>query len=158
MTMRTTLFSAKTEYACIAMLELAAQFGDAQPVRLKSIADAHEIPERFLVQILLQLKGSGLVISTRGAAGGYVLAKSPDQISIADIVGVIDREGRAERAHPDKKKPPPKIDNMPQTSAVQAVRGLWRDVETAQRRLLEKTTLSELLRRAQDNFALSYTI
>ncbi len=140
------------------MLELAAQFGDSQPVRLKSIADAHEIPERFLVQILLQLKGAGLVISTRGAAGGYVLAKSPDQISVADVVGVIDRESRAERAQPDKKKSAPKIDNMPQTSAVQAVRGLLRDVETAQRRLLEKTTLTELLRRAQDNFALSYTI
>jgi len=156
--MRTTLFSAKTEYACIAMLELAAQFGDSQPVRLKSIADAHEIPERFLVQILLQLKGSGLVISTRGAAGGYVLAKSPDQINVADIVGVIDRESRSERGSAEKKKSAPKIDNLPQTSAVQAVRGLWRDVEAAQRRLLEKTTLSELLRRAQDNFALSYTI
>src|SRR5439155_18998657 len=77
--MRTSLFSAKTEYACIAMLELAAQYGDTQPLRLKSIADAHEIPERFLVQIMLQLKVAGLVVSTRGAAGGYVLAKSPDQ-------------------------------------------------------------------------------
>lgn len=156
--MRTTLFSAKTEYACIAMLELAAQYGDPQPVRLKSIADAHEIPERFLVQILLQLKGAGLVISTRGAAGGYVLAKSPDQITIADIVGTIDRDNRADRIGTDKKKPPPKIDNMPQTSAVQAVRGLWRDVEAAQRRLLDDTTLAELVRRAQDNFALSYSI
>jgi Rrf2 family protein len=156
--MRTSLFSAKTEYACIAMLELAAQFGDSQPVRLKSIADAHEIPERFLVQIMLQLKGAGLVVSTRGASGGYVLAKPPDQISIGDIVGVIDRDGRAERIALEKKKPPPKIDNLPQTSAVQAVRGLWRDVESTQRRLLEQTSLAELLRRAQDDFALSYTI
>jgi Rrf2 family protein len=155
--MRTSIFSAKTEYACIAMLELAAQYGDSQPVRLKSIADAHEIPERFLVQILLQLKVAGLVISTRGAAGGYVLAKAPDQISIVDIVGVIDRDGRHERGG-DKKKPPPKIESMPQTSAVQAVRGLWRDVEAAQRRILSQTTLADLLRRAQDNFALSYTI
>jgi len=156
--MRTTLFSAKTEYACIAMLELAAQFGDPSPVRLKSIADAHEIPERFLVQILLQLKGAGLVISTRGAAGGYVLAKSPDQVTIADIVGVIDRDGRTDRLAVEKKKPPPKIDNMPQTSAVQAVRGMWRDVEAAQRRLLEQTTLAELVRRSQSDFALSYSI
>jgi len=151
------LVSAKTEYACIAMLELAAQYGDSQPVRLKSIADAHEIPERFLVQILLQLKVAGLVVSTRGAAGGYVLAKAPDQISILDVVGVIDRDGRHDRGA-EKKKPPPKIESMPQTSAVQAVRGLWRDVEAAQRRILSATTLADLLRRAQDNFALSYTI
>jgi len=156
--MRTSIFSAKTEYACIAMLELASQYGDTQPVRLKSIADAHEIPERFLVQILLQLKGAGLVVSTRGAAGGYVLAKAPDQVTIAEIVGVIDRDSRAERVGTDKKKPPPKIENMPQTSAVQAVRSLWRDVEAAQRRLLDKTNLADLLRKAQDNFALSYTI
>ena len=155
--MRTSIFSAKTEYACIAMLELAAQYGDSQPVRLKSIADAHEIPERFLVQILLQLKVAGLVVSTRGAAGGYVLAKAPDQISILDVVGVIDRDGRHDRGA-EKKKPPPKIESMPQTSAVQAVRGLWRDVEAAQRRILSATTLADLLRRAQDNFALSYTI
>src|ERR1043166_4572220 len=139
------------------MLELAAQDGDSQPVRLKAIAEAHEIPERFLVQILLQLKVAGLVISTRGAAGGYVLAKAPDQITIADIVSVIDRDTRAERAvGAEKKKPPPKIENMPSTSAVQAVRGLWRDVDTAQRQLLEQTTLADLVRRAQDNYALSY--
>lgn len=156
--MRTTLFSAKTEYACIAMIELAAQYGDAQPVRLRSIAEAHGIPERFLVQILLQLKGAGLVLSTRGAAGGYILAKSPDQISMYDIVSVIDRDNRVERVGLDRKKPPPKIDNMPGTGAVQAIRGLWRELEQAQRLLLEKTTLAEMVRRAQENFALSYTI
>ena len=156
--MRTTLFSAKTEYACIAMVELAAQYGDGQPVRLRSIAEAHGIPERFLVQILLQLKGAGLVLSTRGAAGGYVLAKAPDQITIFDIVSVIDRDSRLDRGGLERKKPPPKIDNMPGTGAVQAIRALWRELEQAQRQLLEKTTLAELVRRSQENFALSYTI
>src|SRR5262245_53869426 len=104
--MRTSLFSAKAEYACIAMLELAAQYGDPQPVRLKNIADAHEIPQRFLVQILLQLKGAGLVISTRGASGGYLLARAPDQISLADVVRVIDRSDTTDK--PTEKTP--KID------------------------------------------------
>ena len=48
--------SAKAEYACVAMLELAANRAESQPVRIKAIADAHGIPLRFLVQILLQLK------------------------------------------------------------------------------------------------------
>src|SRR5258708_1237978 len=96
--MRTTLFSAKAEYACIAMLELATQYGDPQPLRLKSIADAHEIPQRFLVQILLHLKGAGLVVSTRGASGGYVLARPPEQISLADVIRVIDRSDSSERS------------------------------------------------------------
>ena len=65
--------SAKTEYACIAMLELAARYDTGEPIRIRTIADEHDIPSRFLVQILLQLKGAGLVNSTRGASGGYQL-------------------------------------------------------------------------------------
>src|SRR5947209_11234762 len=71
--------SAKAEYACVAVLELAANYGDAQPVRVKTIADAHGISLRFLVQILLQLKGAGLVVSTRGASGGYHLTRPPER-------------------------------------------------------------------------------
>ena len=63
------IVSAKTEYACIAVLELAARHGQPEPVRIRQIAEAHGIPSRFLVQILLQLKSAGLVQSTRGAAG-----------------------------------------------------------------------------------------
>src|SRR5437868_15346499 len=83
--------SAKAEYACAAMLELAANQDNPQPVRVKAIADAHGIPLRFLVQILLQLKGAGLVASTRGAAGGYHVTRPPEDISLADVVTIIDR-------------------------------------------------------------------
>src|SRR5919204_453300 len=93
--MRTTLFSVKAEYACIAMLELAARHSDPQPVRLKAIADAHGLKPRFLVQILLQLKGAGLVLTTRGASGGYHLARPPEQIALAEVLNVIDRPERA---------------------------------------------------------------
>src|SRR5215469_3644248 len=82
--------SAKTEYACLAMLELAARYDSSEPVRIRAIADEHGIPSRFLVQILLQLKGAGLVASTRGASGGYQLIKPPDEISLAEVMAVID--------------------------------------------------------------------
>src|SRR3954452_13586856 len=71
--------SAKAEYACIAMLELASSYGETQPVRVKTIADQHGIPQRFLVQILLQLKGAGYVTSIRGASGGYQLVRPPEE-------------------------------------------------------------------------------
>lgn len=83
--------SAKAEYACIAMLELATRHGDPRPIRLVDIAESHGIPQRFLVQILLQLKGAGLVTSTRGASGGYQLARPPEEISLADVLSVVDR-------------------------------------------------------------------
>jgi Rrf2 family protein len=86
--------SAKTEYACVAMLQLAEDFASGEPVQLRRIAEEHGIPARFLVQILLQLKGAGLVTSTRGAAGGYRLARPPHEITLADVVEVIEGDDR----------------------------------------------------------------
>src|SRR3954447_8066540 len=125
--MRSLPFSAKAEYACIAMLELAARHGPAHPVRLKAIAGAHRIPQRFLVQILLQLKGAGLVVSARGAAGGYQLPRPPDAITLADIHNVIDRNDRPSSAR-GLGGP---------SSVVEAVRGVWKKVQAAQQQILE---------------------
>jgi Rrf2 family protein len=141
------LFSAKAEYACLAVLELAARYGDTRPVRLTDIADKHGIPQRFLVQILLQLKGAGLIASTRGAAGGYQLAKSPEQISIQDVVGVIDPRDRPTRARRDGKQA--KINSMPATSGVSTVRSVWKEIEHAQRVILEQTSFADLVQRTE---------
>ena len=145
--MRSQLFSAKAEYACRAMLELAARHGDPQPVRLKAIADAHGIPQRFLVQILLQLKGNGLVASTRGASGGYQLGRPPDQISLADIIGVIDRNERGPARTAEVTSP-----------TVEAIRSVWRRVQAEQQRILEETTLADLVQRIREHDSLVYTI
>ena len=85
--------SAKTEYACIAVMELAAHYTpneDGEPVRIKAIAERHSVPPRFLVQILLQLKGAGIVSSTRGASGGYNLKRNPEQITLAEVMSIIE--------------------------------------------------------------------
>jgi Rrf2 family protein len=142
--------SAKAEYACIAMLELAATHAESQPVRIKAIADAHDIPQRFLVQILLQLKGAGLAESTRGAAGGYQLARSPDAISLADVVNAIDRPNTARSGsarHPGGRSP-----------VVSAIHGVWQEMQDAEQRMLNELTLADLVRRAHQGNALSYQI
>jgi Rrf2 family protein len=148
--MRGSLFSAKAEYACIAMLELAARHGDPTPVRLKSIADSHSIPKRFLVQILLQLKGAGLVASTRGASGGYHLARAPDAITLADVIGVIDRSDNPAEVRGGSSAPPSPL--------TRAIHGVWSDILDAQQRLLDSTTLATLLQRAQSGYDLMYQI
>ncbi len=61
--------SAKAEYACLAILAPARRNPVDPPVRIREISENHGIPERYLVQILLQLKGAGLVASTRGVGG-----------------------------------------------------------------------------------------
>jgi Rrf2 family cysteine metabolism transcriptional repressor len=148
--MRASLFSAKAEYACVAVLELAIRYGDPQPVRLKTITDAHGIPNRFLVQILLQLKGAGFVMSTRGAAGGYLLARSPDQITLGEIIGVIDRS--------QDRASTPAADPLLPTMPVQTIRGVWKAVQSAQQAILHQTTLAELVRRSQLDHDWTYQI
>jgi Rrf2 family cysteine metabolism transcriptional repressor len=140
--------SAKAEYACIAMLELAANYGEPQPVRVKAIADAHGIPQRFLVQILLQLKGNGLVTSVRGALGGYQLARRPQDISLADIINVIDPPplGRPEVVPPAR------------SNAVQALQAVWKEVQAEEQRILEESPLAERVRRTHQTHVASYQI
>jgi Rrf2 family protein len=138
------LFSAKAEYACLAMLELAARHGDPRPVRLADIADRHGIPQRFLVQILLQLKGGGLVASTRGAAGGYQLARGPENITLADILGVIDR---ADPAANGVNRPTGRKGEM--TNLTAALRGVWDQIVKSRQEVLEGTTLASLVEAAQ---------
>jgi Rrf2 family cysteine metabolism transcriptional repressor len=138
------LFSAKAEYACLAMLELAARHGDPRPVRLADIADRHGIPQRFLVQILLQLKGGGLVASTRGAAGGYQLARAPENITLADILGVIDR---ADPAANGANRPTGRKGEVTNLTAV--LRGVWDQIVRARHEVLEGTTLASLVEAAQ---------
>jgi Rrf2 family protein len=146
MTMR---ISAKAEYACVAMLELAANFGDPQPVRIKAIADAQGIPQRFLVQILLQLKTAGLVSSVRGAAGGYQLAHPPESISLAAIINAIDDRTLTPRSA---------LGVSYRSPAVEALLAVWKEVQAEEHRLLQKVTLAELVRRAQQGNSLSYQI
>ncbi len=90
--------SAKTQNACLALLELAKHYSNPHPVCLKSIADEQQISSQFLVQILLQLKRAGMVSSTRGASGGYRLARPPAEISLLDIVIAMEGESTAPRA------------------------------------------------------------
>lgn len=126
--------SAKTEYACIAVLELASRYGSPEPVRIREIAESHGIPSRFLVQILLQLKGAGLVSSTRGAAGGYQLAKDPANIALGEVMAVV--EGQVERITTSASG---------QTPISQALISRWEEVASVQREMLDSVTFTDLL-------------
>src|SRR6187401_1162239 len=130
------IVSAKTEYACIAVLELAARHGSGEPVRIREIADAHGIPSRFLVQILLQLKSAGLVRSVRGAAGGYRLAREPEEITLLDVMTVV-----------DPQLGPPATSATRNTATTRVLQRTWKDVAAKERELLEDVTFAELAER-----------
>jgi Rrf2 family cysteine metabolism transcriptional repressor len=81
--------SAKDEYACSAVLELALNYDHDAPVRVQDIADRHEIPMKFLFQIMQILKRVDVVRSRRGTEGGYVLARPPGQITVGDVIRAV---------------------------------------------------------------------
>ena len=133
--------SAKTEYAAIAALELARCRGAADPVRLRQISEGQRVPERFLVQILLQLKAAGLVTSTRGAAGGYRLARPPEAITLADIRGAVEGEGDVAA--------PLTAELAARSRAAAALAAAWDEASRAEADALRGVTLADLLDRCR---------
>jgi Rrf2 family protein len=86
------MLTSKAKYALRAMIDLTRQTGEGprRPLFIGDIAARQDIPRRFLENILLELRKHGLVVSHRGKAGGYALARAPDLITFADIVRAID--------------------------------------------------------------------
>jgi Rrf2 family protein len=91
--------SARAEYACLAIIELARSGGVGARKRVRELSQAQGIPERYLIHILLQLKAAGIVISARGSVGGYQLSRDPSQISVAEVIAAIDGRGEQTRKH-----------------------------------------------------------
>ncbi len=127
------ILSAKTEYACIAVLTLATRWESGEPVRIREIADAHGIPSRFLVQILLQLKGSGIVHSTRGASGGYQLAKDPADITLGEVMSAVDGQTGQIASSAGT-----------QTPVTRALLAAWRRIAKVEREMLSDVTFADL--------------
>lgn len=81
--------SKKGEYALRAIIYLALKSQDG-PVQIREISEKEKIPEKFLEQILLELKKAGILQSKRGAGGGYGLIKPPKEINLAQVIRIID--------------------------------------------------------------------
>jgi Rrf2 family protein len=132
--------SAKAEYACVAMLELASRWAQGAPVTLKAIAEQYGISSAFLTQIFLQLKGAGIVVSVRGASGGYQLAKGPDEISLAEVIATIDGPTRLAGGLAGLERQP----------IVATLQRVWKRAAAAQQSVLQQETLADLVREAHD--------
>ena len=82
--------STRGDYASRALLSLALHADSEGPTSVRDIADRTGLPQPYLEQILLALKGAGLVRSKRGVGGGYVLARPPREITLGQIVSAVD--------------------------------------------------------------------
>ena len=130
--------SQKGLYALKAMTMLARRC-DQGAIRIRDIAYEEELPEKFLELILLELKNARMVESVRGAKGGYRLRRPPEQISLAEVIRLIDGAlapfGDAEQ-----------LRNLIETDDHhRALYQVFLDVRDAAARILENTTLRDLV-------------
>ncbi|QXD32243.1 Rrf2 family transcriptional regulator [Candidatus Pelagisphaera phototrophica] len=82
----------KLEYACRALVQLAKRYEGSGVSSIEELANVEKIPAKYLAQILSELRNGGLVESRRGKQGGYLLARTPVQISISDVIFLIESE------------------------------------------------------------------
>lgn len=82
--------SSKVEYALLALLELANHRDRQHPLTISGITARHGIPERYMEQILTILRRGGMIHSQRGARGGYALTREPQQISLLEVIALMD--------------------------------------------------------------------
>ena len=130
--------SAKVDYAMRALLEITRSAGDdsAQLIKGDQLAEAQDIPARFLEGILRQLRQAGIVASQRGAEGGYRLAKPPGEITVADVVRALD--GPLADVRGDRPE------NAEYNGAAEHLKEVWVATRAAVRGVLDHVTLAEI--------------
>ena len=133
--------STKGRYAMRAMVDLALHYGEG-PILLKDIAKREHISERYLEQIILSLKAAGLVNSTRGARGGFILARPPSQIRLIEVMQVS--EGSIA---PVECVSAPEVCSH---ASLCVTRDIWSEMKRAMNGILESTTLQDLVERQRE--------
>ena len=137
-------FSSKAEYGVRLMVELGRQEGE-RPTSLKAIAEAEDLPLSYLEHVVASLKRAGLVESSRGAHGGYRLARPAAEIAMDEVVLAL--EGSIAPMECFAPAPPGKVacSHHGEESSSCSTRLLWLRVQMGIVRALQGTTLAELV-------------
>jgi Rrf2 family protein len=124
--------SAKVEYALLALLELANHYAHKTPVTMSDISSKHPIPERYLEQILSNLRRAGVVQSQRGSRGGFILVREPRQLTLLEVVIMLDGE--------QKEKESRSQENLEKS----LVWEIWRQADVSAQAVLSQYTIQDL--------------
>jgi Rrf2 family transcriptional regulator, cysteine metabolism repressor len=123
--------SVKGEYALQAIFDLASQPA-GEPVKIAHIARRQKIPQKFLELILAGLKQGGFVESRRGAEGGYLLARAPEDITVGEVLRFVEGPGESKGRNRRKADTP--------------FTDVWRKVDAAVSEILDRASFADLLR------------
>jgi Rrf2 family protein len=135
--------SAKTDYAARAVIGLARHYQSGESVRVEDLAVQEGIPPNYLVQILIELKSQQIVKSLRGKEGGYMLARHPSEITMADVLRCVHGQVFDSPALADPHCPP-------------ELRGAWKKLQTALDAAAGAITFQKLLDESSDKEKMYY--
>jgi Rrf2 family transcriptional regulator, cysteine metabolism repressor len=124
--------SVKSDYAARAVLGLARHFPTGTALRVEDLASEQNVPANYLVQILIELKAQGIAKSVRGKEGGYLLARTPAEISLGDVLQAVHGEVFDTPALSDPNCAP-------------ELRHAWQKLKTAVEESANKITFQQLL-------------
>ena len=141
--------STRTRYGVRAILELAENAGKG-PLQLRIIAQRQDISAKYLEQLMAVLKSAGFIRSIRGAKGGYVLARPADEIRLNEVFHCLEGTVTTAECVEDEK--------YCQRAAGCAARLVWTEVHEAIEKVLEATTLQNLIDKARASGAVNYHI
>jgi Rrf2 family protein len=130
----------RSDYGAHAVIELARRYGQG-PVQCAEIASSQKIPEAYLDQLLSGLRRVGIVRSVRGPHGGHELARDPRQLTLGDVVTAL--EGPVV-PHEFVHSPSSDAEGTNWWAAC-AVRNAWLEAAEASQRILDRTTIQDLL-------------
>lgn len=137
--------STKGDYACRALLSLALHSDEPGPTSVADIARRTGLPQPYLEQILLALKGAGLVRSKRGVGGGYVLARPTSEIRLSEIISAVDGPiSLGDFGEPHQ-------DGACNHEGQCVLLAIWKESGDLMRRHMEGFTLAEVAEAAQGN-------
>jgi Rrf2 family cysteine metabolism transcriptional repressor len=142
-------FGVGVDYSLKALLLLAERYPSSSPVRVEEIADTQDIPENYLRRLLIELKRGGLVASQKGPSGGYMLARAPARITMADVVEIIEGDYTPVECLEESSATCPR-----ETPC--AMRDVWREVRDSVNGILRGVTLQALSEKRKH--AINYSI
>jgi Rrf2 family cysteine metabolism transcriptional repressor len=132
-------FGVGIDYCLKALIMLADRYPSGQPQRVEELAAVQNIPENYLRRLLIELKRGGLVTSQKGPNGGYLLARHPSRITMADVVHLIEGDYAPVECLEEGS-----ADTLCNPGETCAMRDVWREVRDSVNGILARTTLQSL--------------
>lgn len=135
--------SIKSDYATRAVFGLARHFPNKAPLRADALAASQDVPTKYLVQILIELKAKGIAKSVRGKEGGYLLARPPAEITLGDVLRAVHGEVFDASA-------------LSQTNSAPELRTAWQRLQAAVDKAADSINFQQLLDESSEKEKMYY--